>query len=350
MWMDLVFRLIGGAFFGFLGWRLGLEVVQRLAIVEPGLWLFVATSVGALLGLTTTPLFTVRPWLWAQKQVRLIPVHLVVTGTLGLLAGAIVAALLTAPLSLLPGLWGQLSPLLVTLLLGYLGVFVAVSRGRDLMRLFGVPLVEESFFPQAAGRDGRILLDTSAIIDGRVADLSQTGFIPGRLIVPKFVLNELQRVADSPDAVKRNRGRRGLEMLNRLQKESNVPIQIEDADVPEFQEVDSKLVTLAKRWRCPILTIDFNLNRVAELQGVSVLNVNQLANALKPVVLPGEEMTVNIVQEGKEFGQGLAFLDDGTMVVVEGGRRFLNLPVPIIVTRVLQTAAGRIIFAHPKAG
>jgi len=194
----------------------------------------------------------------------------------------------------------------------------------------------------------RFLVDTSAIIDGRIADISEAGFIPGTLVLPRFVLDELRHIADSADALRRNRGRRGLDILNRLQKESPVPIEITDNDFEDLQEVDSKLVRMASIYGCPIVTNDFNLNRVAELEGVRVLNINQLANAVKSVVLPGEEMAIRVIQEGKETGQGVGFLEDGTMVVVEGGRRHLNDEIEITVTRVLQTVAGRMIFAQPK--
>jgi len=192
------------------------------------------------------------------------------------------------------------------------------------------------------------LLDTSAIIDGRIADISETGFVSASLIVPRFVLNELQHIADSPDAMRRNRGRRGLDMLNRLQKDTTVPIEIIDADVEGVAEVDSKLVKMARTLHCPIITNDFNLNRVAELQGVKVLNINELANAVKPVLLPGEDIEIKIMQDGKELGQGVGYLDDGTMIVVEGGRQYMNTTIEVTVTRVLQTVAGRMIFAHPK--
>ena len=195
-----------------------------------------------------------------------------------------------------------------------------------------------------------ILLDTSAIIDGRIDDISRTGFISGTLLVPRFVLNELQRIADSADTMRRNRGRRGLEVLNRLQKESTVPIEITDADIDSVAEVDGKLVVMARNLHCPIITNDFNLNRVAELQGVKVLNINELANAVKPVLLPGEEISIRIMQDGKELGQGVGYLDDGTMIVVEGGRQYMNMTIEVTVTRVLQTVAGRMIFAHPKQG
>ena len=167
----------------------------------------------------------------------------------------------------------------------------------------------------------QILLDTSAIIDGRIADISQTGFVSGALVVPRFVLDELQRIADSADTMRRNRGRRGLEMLNRLQKDATVPIEITDANIESVNEVDGKLVQLARQLHCPIITNDFNLNRVAELQGVKVLNINELANAVKPVLLPGEDLFIKIMQDGKELGQGVGYLDDGTMIVVEGARQ-----------------------------
>ncbi len=194
-----------------------------------------------------------------------------------------------------------------------------------------------------------ILLDTSTIIDGRIADISQTGFIDGVLLIPRFVLNELQRIADSSDSLRRNRGRRGLEMLKRLQKDSIVPIQVSEIDAAGVTEVDGKLVALARQHHYPVITNDYNLNRVAELQGVRVLNVNELANAVKTAVLPGEEMRVRVVQEGKEINQGLAYLDDGTMIVIENGRRHLDQgDIDVTVTRVLQTVAGRMIFATVK--
>ena len=192
------------------------------------------------------------------------------------------------------------------------------------------------------------MVDTSAIIDGRIADLTATGFVEGILVVPRFVLDELRHIADSSDPLRRNRGRRGLEVLGRLRREEGISLEVLDVGVSHSNEVDSELVYLARSMKVPILTTDYNLNRVAELQEVQVLNVNELANALKSIVLPGEELRVNIVQEGKEPGQGVAYLDDGTMVVVEGGRRYINAHHDVVVTRVLQTAAGRIIFAQSK--
>jgi len=192
------------------------------------------------------------------------------------------------------------------------------------------------------------ILDTSVIIDGRIADICETGFLEGPLIVPQFVLKELQHIAGSPDSIKRNRGRRGLDILQRIQKNVDMTVRIVDHDFPQIREVDTKLVALGKALKGKVLTNDFNLNKVAELQGVPVLNVNQLANAVKPVVLPGEVMSVHIMKEGKEYGQGVAYLDDGTMVVVDNAKRYVGKHIDVVVTSVLQTTAGRMIFTRLK--
>jgi uncharacterized protein YacL len=264
----------------------------------------------------------------------------------GLVAGLIVAALLTPALTSLPGSAGSVTPAVASLVAGVLGVLIVLSRQEAFAEFMGRRPAARS---ETARRvPSQLLLDTSAIIDGRIADICQSGFVQGALVIPRFVLDELRHIADSPDTLRRNRGRRGLDVLNRLQKESPVPIEISEVDFENNQDVDSKLVKMAASYGCPIITNDFNLNRVAELEGVGVLNINQLANAVKTVVLPGEEMAVRIIQEGKEMGQGVGFLDDGTMVVVEGGRRYLNDDLDIVVTRVLQTVAGRMIFAQPK--
>jgi uncharacterized protein YacL len=276
-----------------------------------------------------------------------------VSAIIGLILGLVVAALLAYPLSFLPWSLGRLLPPAAAVLFGYLGVTLLVSRHRELSRFVqmrtSLPSLDRS------SRDGgprgiEYLVDTSTIIDGRIADITQAGFLYGTLVVPRFVLTELQHIADSGDPLRRNRGKRGLDMLRRLQSESSTPLRISDEDPPEVPDVDGKLVKLARIASCPVITNDFNLNRIAELQGVLVLNINQLANAVKPVVLPGEEMSVRIIQEGREFNQGVGYLDDGTMIVVENGKKLLNQQVDVVVTRVLQTAAGRMIFGHPKSG
>jgi uncharacterized protein YacL len=228
--------------------------------------------------------------------------------------------------------------LLLTGILGYLGLALGSKK------------VEEFSFHGAdykASSDLRIL-DTSVIIDGRIADICDSGFIEGELIVPRFVLTELQSVADSSDSMKRSRGRRGLDILNRMQKSSAIHIDIVEQDFTKIKGVDGKLVALANKINAKLLTNDYNLNKVAELQGVRVLNINELANAMKPVVLPGEQMTVKIIREGKELGQGVGYLDDGTMIIVDHAQKMLNMNVEVVVTSVLQTTAGRMIFTELK--
>jgi uncharacterized protein YacL len=223
----------------------------------------------------------------------------------------------------------------------YLGVVLGVNNAEWLE-----PLRLVSLF-RAAGPERRYkLLDTSVIIDGRIADVCETGFIDGTLVIPQFVLKELQLVADSSDSLKRNRGRRGLDILQKIQKMSGVEVMISDLDYPEVREVDLKLIELARSLQGKIVTNDFNLNKVAQLRGVEVLNVNELANSLKPVVLPGELMKVFILKEGKEYNQGVAYLDDGTMVVVDNARKMISKTIDIVVTSVLQTTAGKMIFGR----
>ena len=237
-------------------------------------------------------------------------------------------------------------------------MIVFVTRQNDILGGFrnrfsgrNTEPVEKSKSDDDESQPGRtILLDTSVIIDGRIADVARTGFLMGSLLIPRFVLNELQYIADSPDNLRRQRGRRGMEVLSQLQKETSLPVKISDIDVDGVREVDEKLVILGRQLKSPILTNDYNLNRVAELQGVKVLNINELSNAVKSVLLPGETLLVTIIQEGRESGQGVAYLDDGTMVVVEDGRERLSMQVNVTVTKILQTNAGRMIFARLENG
>jgi uncharacterized protein YacL len=230
---------------------------------------------------------------------------------------------------------------LLALLLGYLGAAIALRKGDELEGL------SAKLFPKVAARhEAYKILDTSVIIDGRIADICETGFLEGTLIVPQFVLRELQQIADSSDSLKRNRGKRGFDILQKIQRVPKVKVEIHDLDFPHVREVDRKLIECAKALGGKVITNDYNLNKVAELSGVSVLNINELANALKPVVLPGEVMHVHVLKEGKEAGQGIAYLDDGTMVVVDHGRKYLGQSVDVMVTSVLQTTAGRMIFTR----
>jgi len=325
---------------------LGLHVAAQLG-GAPYQYAAIFMLVGALIGLVLTPYVTVRPFVALRKRIRQVPAHQLLAATLGLIIGLVVAALLAFPLSSLPSPFGQILPFVAAVLFGYLGVLVMSTRQRDIFNAIRERLPGRGGGSDKGG-DGRrpVLLDTSVIIDGRIADISHTGFIEGEMLVPRFVLNELQHIADSPNALRRNRGRRGLDMLRRLQSESTTPVRVTDMDIEGVREVDDKLVLLAKQLHCAIVTNDYNLNRVAELQGVRVLNINELANAVKAVFLPGESFTVKIIQEGKEAGQGVGYLDDGTMVVVEDGESYVNRKVEVVVTKVLQTAAGRMLFAR----
>ncbi len=300
-----------------------------------------------LIGGSAIPLIIFRPLGKVLNLLNQIPFATLITTTVGLVVGLVIAALISIPLFNLDGWFSWGIPLIISFSLGLLGLWVGSNRAGEIRQVLPQTLADS---PTRTSPNSRILVDTSAIIDGRIADLGLSGFIQGTLVIPGFVLDELRHIADSSDSLRRTRGRKGLEVLAKLRRETNVPIQILDAELRNGTEVDSQLVKLAKSMKSPILTTDFNLNRVAELQGIQVLNVNELANALKPMVLPGEDLTVNIVQEGKEVGQGIAFLDDGTMIVVEGGQRYLHSLRDVTVTRVLQTAAGRIIFAQPKVG
>lgn len=275
----------------------------------------------------------------------------IVLGSLGLIVGFIIAFLISQPLSDIKYV-GTIISVISFVFFGYLGVKVATRKKDDvlwpqILNLKKSPTVKKTEKNKKEIISPKIL-DTSVIIDGRISDICKTGFIEGTLVIPEFVLKELRHIADSSDSLKRNRGRRGLDILNILQKDDTVSVVIESKDYDDSIEVDVKLLKLAKELGGKVLTNDFNLNKVAEFQGVEVLNINELANAVKPVVLPGEEMTVMIVKDGKESGQGLAYLDDGTMIVVEGGKKCIGDSVVVTVTSVLQTAAGRMIFAKLK--
>ncbi|AQX52925.1 PIN/TRAM domain-containing protein [Priestia flexa] len=283
------------------------------------------------------------------------PVTDVLFGSLGLILGLIVAYLVGTFLGKIQlQVVSTVLPIFLSILLGYLGFQVGFKKRDELVNVFSIPTrigkkkgsEEEQENNQSL--QSLKILDTSVIIDGRIADICQTGFLDGTIVIPRFVLEELQHIADSSDVLKRNRGRRGLDILNRIQKELSMKVEIYEGDFEDIQEVDSKLVKLAKVTSGLVVTNDFNLNKVCELQNVGVLNINDLANAVKPIVLPGEEMNVLVIKDGKEHNQGIAYLDDGTMIVVEEGRNYIGKQIDVLVTSVLQTSAGRMIFAKPK--
>jgi uncharacterized protein YacL len=333
------------------------------------------TAASGILAFAITPFVVFPPARWVLHLIRHTEVSDLIAAAVGLLVGLVIALLASNPLSQIQFLrLGQWLPTSALVIFVAIGMTTALVRKDDFARLITANWTAGRAARRAAREDrdhdddereepsrlrdrfsvkknrgvDRILVDTSAIIDGRIADISETGFIFGTLVVPRFVLEELQHIADSADSMRRARGRRGLDILQRLQKEPAIQVEITDADAESIPEVDGKLVKLARQWHCPIVTNDFNLNRVAELQGVKVLNINELAHAVKPILLPGEEMQVKIMQEGKELNQGVGYLDDGTMIVVENGKLLMGQSVDVTVTRVLQTVAGRMIFAHPK--
>ena len=344
-------RVLGAALGAFLG--LGLSVAGTALFQDvpyAGFILAAWTIAWLVVGFAVLPYLTIVPAAWLIRRVQDLSTAEFVAAILGLFIGLLLGLLLGLPLAQVPGGLGTWLPLGISLFMGLGMMGLTVAKRMDLIAAAeGAGLVRRPA-PEVASREGepRIVVDTSVLIDGRIAEIVESGFIYGTLIVPRFVLEELQHIADSSDALRRNRGRRGLEILSRMQREARTPVEIVDDEAPGIAEVDAKLVELARRRSRVVLTNDFNLNRVAELQGVRVMNINSLANAVKPAVLPGEELRVRVIQEGKEPGQGVGFLDDGTMIVVEGGARLIDTDIDVNVTRVLQTVAGRMIFAQPR--
>jgi uncharacterized protein YacL len=353
MSLEFIFRIIGMIIFGLLGGYLGVDISEVLTTITAEEGAVILGLVGALFGLVLTPFLTTRPLRSLRSLLGRLDTRTLSAGLIGLTVGLVIAALLAFPLSLLPSPLGQVLPFVGVLLFGYIGVAVFIMRRNDLFSIFGgrvFTMADRGRTPPAEEKERTILVDTSVIIDGRIADIAKTGFLVGELLIPRFVLDELQYIADSADSLRRQRGRRGMEILAELQESKTIPVRISDIDVEGTREVDSKLVILARQMNSPILTNDYNLNRVAEIQGVPVLNINELANSVKAVLLPGESVEVKIIQEGKERGQGVGYLSDGTMVVVEDGKEYMNEEIQTIVTKVLQTAAGRMIFAKPDLG
>jgi uncharacterized protein YacL len=281
-----------------------------------------------------------------EASIQKLTLYELIVGSIGLIVGLIIANLVTIPVKDID-IIGTPASIVINILFSCLGI--AIAAGKKNENIF------ESIRGRAAdgsgaakGRSDPKILDTSVIIDGRIIDICRSGFIEGELIVPSFVLDELRHIADSQDPLKRNRGRRGLDVLNMMQKELQFPMRIEDSEVNSDAEVDNALLNMAKKLGGKVMTVDFNLNKVANFQGVEVLNINELANAMKPIALPGEEMVVQVIRDGKENGQGVGYLDDGTMIVIDGGRKHIGEKLNVTVTSILQTAAGRMIFAKPK--
>ncbi len=321
------------------------------------MWIVIIRSLLLAAVVATTVVYAVAPWgrpvnaalgvvigcviIFLESRIRLSPVREVAGGFIGAVGGVVLAFLVGIPLSKIPmdadaqAFWQAL----VLFFFVYLGLMLGWKNGE-----WFDPLAIVAYFRGTPTQHQFKILDTSVIIDGRIADICETGFLDGTMVIPQFVLKELQQVADSADSLKRNRGRRGLDILQKIRKMSGLDVDISELDFPDVREVDLKIIELAKNMSAKIVTNDFNLNKVAQLRGVQVLNINELANALKPVVLPGEFMRVFILKEGKEYSQGVAYLDDGTMVVVDNARKLIGKNVDITVTSVLQTTAGKMIF------
>ncbi len=347
--MTRIIQFTGALLGTLIGFALGLALLQRAGdVIQPAnrpafLTAFVVATL--LFGYLAIPYITIYPVRRAVEKLSDAGAGEFALGVAAIVVGLIMGVLVGVPLAGLGGVIGSVGPPVVALFLAFL-MLAATMYKRDVLLAAFAGLLPGA---RRRGATNHVVIDTSAVIDGRIVDIARTGFVLGTLVVPRFVLDELQRIADSPDAMRRNRGRRGLEMLSALQKDAGSTVEVSEDTYPEVAEVDAKLMAYARDHEAAILTNDYNLNRVADLQGIRVLNINELANAVKSVVHPGEEMSVRIIQEGKEAGQGVGYLDDGTMIVVEGGLRYLEHDVPITVTRVLQTVAGRMIFAQPRS-
>ncbi len=360
--MNILLKIIVNLFFVILGGTIGFLYVPdiiRLFDLTDESWV-TSPYLGMVLGAII--FFLISYWVagyivnflkWIEESLIKIPAVDLFFGSIGLILGLVIAYFINMPLQDINiEIISQVLPLFIMILLGYFGFQVGFKRRDEFVTLLKTSKKEKRRVvegDETETNNPRVkILDTSVIIDGRIADICQTNFLEGTIVIPQFVLGELQHIADSSDALKRNRGRRGLDVLNRIQKELPVNVEIYEGDFEEIQEVDSKLIKLAKVIDGIIVTNDFNLNKVCDLQGVHVLNINDLANAVKPVVLPGEELVVQVIKDGKEQNQGVAYLDDGTMIVVEEGKDYIGKTIEVLITSVLQTSAGRMIFAKPK--
>lgn len=347
---ELGIRLVGMVVFALIGARVGLSLAQPPITLPPEIFSLIFGLVGSLAGLILMPYLTTRPARFARQIVREMPVEVLATSLVGLLLGLLVGALTSVPLGLLPRPFGEWVPSIVAFIAAYMGILIFAFRAPDVFTLIGRlrERPEQIASSTSLQPEIDILTDTSVVIDGRILDICRTGFIFGRLLVPSFVLRQVQHIADESDPLRRNRGKRGLEILEALQKESKTRVEIVDLEAEGVRAVDDKLVVLAKQMNAYLMTTDHNLNRTATLQGVKVLNINELANAVKAMLLPNEMIPLKITAEGREAGQGVGYLDDGTMVVVEDGKRHLDRTIYVVITRMLQTAAGKMYFARPE--
>jgi len=355
--LDLLVRLLGFGWMAYLGFWIGRSLSGPNPTVEQTQATLLLALAGGGLGLILAPRVIVDPLRSLFRQARTIPLYEVILVVLGVVFGSFIGALLTVPLNTLPAPYRNLLPTIVTAILIYFSASLLYLRKREFVELVNrlqqqrtsastiTAVPSES--PPSSPPERRYLIDTSAIIDGRIAAVARTGFIEGTLLIPSFVLTELQMLADSNDDLRRQKGRRGLDLLNQMQQSSPLPIEIVHYDLPDALRVDDKLIELARRHRCPIITNDYNLHRVAGLQGVTVLSINQLSDALRPPVAQDQRLQILIRNEGNARQQGVGFLDDGTPVIVENARHLIGQTIEVVVTRIHQTQTGRLVFAVP---
>ncbi len=347
MSVEFVSRLLGMIVFALLGARLGVDTAPLISYPAEASGLLFAL-VGALIGVILTPWFTIRPVRTVRQNIFELPIEVLVMTLIGVFFGLVMSLLLAYPVSLLGEPFGTILPVLFSAAGGYLGATTFSLRARELWDLLtrNSGAVRSRITTNTAGR--QLLLDTSVLIDGRIVEIAKTGFLGGQLIIPRFVLAELHQVADSSDMLRRNRGRRGLVKLNELQRSDMTAVKIIDDDIEQINDVDNKLVALALQMDAEIVTNDYNLNKVAHAQGVAVLNINLLANAVRTIYIPGETFPIHIIQEGRDVGQGVGYLEDGTMIVVENGKAYMDRTIDVMVTRLINRETGRMIFAVPE--
>lgn len=348
--VDFTARMIGMFIFALVGARLGVSAAASLNLPDLAVS-FIFALVGVLFGLIMTPWLTTRPIRLLRRFVTELPMEVLFTSLIGLFIALLLGVLLSIPLSLLEAPFGTLLPIIVLLVLIYVFTSLGSVRSREIWVFLAEWLgVRPKKLTGAMVGERQLLLDTSVLIDGRIVDIAQTGFVGGTLVVPAFVIDELHRVADSSDAQRRNRGRRGLDKLGELQRDASIAFRIIEDDVDDITEVDNKLIVLALRLKAPIVTIDYPLNQVAVAQGAEVLNINELANAVRSIYIPGETFAIRVIQEGNQPGQGVGYLEDGTMVIVENGRDFMDRTIYVEVTKLINRPTGRIIFTQPTNG
>ena len=343
--VDFVSRIVGLFVFTFIGASLGVGAAEPLALPSDATSLIFGL-VGALFGLVLTPWISVRPVQMVNQTVTELPAESFLTMLFGGFIGLLLALLFAYPLSLLPEPFNQVLPTAVSIAAFYLGVTAFRLRAHELWDVVGGGKRSRGMAAQA---DRQLLLDTSVLIDGRIVDIAKAGFLGGTLLIPRFVMSELHQVADSSDPLRRNRGRRGLIKVNELQRNNVAPVKIIDDDFDEIAEVDDKLVALAVQLDAGLMTNDYPLSKVAESQNVNVLNINVLANAVRSVYIPGETFPIHVIQEGRDYGQGVGYLEDGTMVVVENGKKYMDRSIEVEVTKLINSPAGRMIFAVPES-